>query len=119
MTLENLFLLLLVLLLAFYGVIRPWLRRRNEARMRQATQLEAPRAAPQPRVPPQPPARARGSHRVIPRGVPLAVAVPQAATRRQARSPVSSLLDARQGIVLATLLGPCRALDHSDRVPLS
>jgi hypothetical protein len=117
MTLEKLFLLLLVLLVAFYGVIRPWLRKRHQAKMRQETELEAPRAAPQPRVPPPLPARARSSHGVGPTGALLAVAAPPAAVRRQARSPVSSLLDARRGIVLATLLGPCRALDHSDRVP--
>lgn len=116
MTLVILILFLLLFLVAFYGVIRPWLRKRDEARMRQETELEVTRAALKPRVPPLRPVQARSSHRVIPTGARLAAAVPPAAVRRQARSPVSSLLDARRGIVLVTLLGPCRALDHSDRV---
>ena len=115
MTLGNLILLLLIAFAVFYAVIRPWLRKRNEARMRKATELEAPRAAAQPRVPPLQPARARSIHRVVPRVAPLTVAVRSAAVRRQARWPVGSLLDARRGIVLVTLLGPCRALDHSER----
>jgi hypothetical protein len=116
MILESLLLLLLIAFLAFYAVIRPWLRKRDEARMRQETELEAPQAALKPRVLPLLPAQTRSSHRVSPTGTRSAAAVPPAAVRRQARSPLSSLLDARRGIVLLTLLGPCRALDHSDRV---
>jgi hypothetical protein len=116
MTLLTLFLLLLLFFAVFYGVIRPWLRRRDEARMRQQAAREALTAAPaaaRPRIPLPLPTPARGSSDRVDVAGPNAA--PLGAVRRQARWPVSNLLDARRGIVLATLLGPCRALDHSDR----
>jgi hypothetical protein len=116
MTLLTLFLLLLLFFAVFYGVIRPWLRRRDEARMRQKSALEALTAAPAARRPSIPPPLAAPG-RSISQRVDLAgaIAAPPGAVRRQARWPVGNLLDARRGIVLATLLGPCRALDRSDR----
>jgi hypothetical protein len=50
-----------------------------------------------------------------PRLVPLSE-TPPGVTRRRARTRVGSLRDVRRGIVLMTILGPCRALE-SPRPP--
>jgi len=50
------------------------------------------------------------------RDMPVPTVVPPVATRRRASSPLGSLQEVRRGIVLMTLLGPCRALE-SPRPP--
>jgi hypothetical protein len=73
---------------------------------------EAPEALPpRVRIPSPPLASAFGGPREGPVGAPAPAAVPPVAIRRQARAPVGSLRDVRRGIVLMTILGPCRALE--------
>jgi hypothetical protein len=114
MTLESLFLLLL-LVAVFSTVILPWLRRHLEARMPQESEPEAPEATRRANVPPPRPTLPPSRPREGPMRAPLPAAAPPAGTRREARWPVTSLRDARRGIVLMTLLGPCRGLEPYDR----
>jgi hypothetical protein len=72
-----------------------------------------------PQIPPRrhrlPPAvvesrRAReGPHSAL-----LSLETPPSAARRRARSPLGSLRAVRRGIILMTILGPCRALEPPD-----
>ena len=114
MTPKDRFLLLLLVLAAFSSVILPWLRQRIAAQMPREIEPEALEAPRQVKRPPVSPARAPSMYREGPRRVPLPAVAPPGATRRRARWPVRSLGDARRGIVLMTLVGPCRALEPSD-----
>jgi hypothetical protein len=105
MTLEQLILILLLLLIPLYQLVAPGLRRRLEELARQASKTAAespssdlPRVV-APRVDIRGPARRHAP--------PPLVAPPTA--RRQTLSPVGNLRDARRGIILMTILGPCRA----------
>jgi hypothetical protein len=110
MNFENLIVVLAVLGMALFNVVLPWLRKRIEgelsgesAPIAQASMQAVPTAEPtEPREP---------SRRVR---VPLATGTPSVLARRARRSPVGSLREARRGIVLRTILGPCRALEPSD-----
>jgi hypothetical protein len=86
--------------------------------LRQWVKGDAPRGI-EPETPPIPPRghrlppavvrsrRAReGSHSAL-----LPLTVPPSAARRRARMPVGSLRAVRRGIVLMTILGPCRGLE--------
>ena len=121
MNLETLFFLLLLAFVVLVNAIWPWLRRRLEAGMPREREREAPEAARGAKVAPQRPAPAPGRPlapsrpREGPMRAPLPAAAPPAGTRRKARWPVTSLRDARHGIVLMTLLGPCRGLEPYDR----
>jgi len=117
MTLENLIVVLAVLGVALVNVVLPWLRKRREGALpgesesaeREDVREQAPTetalpplepATPEPTALPELPRRAR---------TPLAVAISQAVAPRPQRSPVGGLAEARRGIVLRTVLGPCRA----------
>ena len=118
MSLENLLVVLAVVLVAFFNVILPWLRKQREGGQPGETESELqeappPAAAPMPLASSAPEPEAR--HDALMRArVPLAAAMPPTAVRRSRRSPVGSLADARRGIVLGTVLGPCRALKPFD-----
>jgi hypothetical protein len=120
MSIESLFLLLLFVFVALSSVIVPWLRKRIDARMPPEIEPEALEATRRAQVrPPRPapaPDRSRASDRTRegPMRAPLPAVAPPAALRPQARWPVASLRDARRGIVLMTLLGPCRAMETYD-----
>ena len=120
MTLENLLVFAAIAVVAFVNVILPWLKKRREGGLpgepesaeRDDRQEQDPTetalqplqpATPEPTVQTELPRSARA---------PLAVAMSQAVAPRPRRSPVGSLADARRGIVLRTVLGPCRALEH-------
>ena len=117
MTLENLLVFAAIAVVAFANVILPWLKKRREGGLpgdaesaeREDMQEQDPTetalqplepATPEPTVQPELPRPARA---------PLAAAMSQAVAPRPRRSPVGSLADARRGIVLGTVLGPCRA----------
>ena len=120
MTLENLLVFAAIAVVAFVNVILPWLKKRREGGLPgepesaeredmqehdltgTALQPLQP-ATPEPTLQPEFPRPARA---------PLADAMSQAVVPRPRRSPVGSLADARRGIVLRTVLGPCRALEH-------
>ena len=120
MTLETFLVFAAIAVVAFVNVILPWLKKRREGGLPgepesaeredmqeqdltgTALQPLQP-ATPEPTLQPEFPRPARA---------PLADAMSQAVVPRPRRSPVGSLADARRGIVLRTVLGPCRALEH-------
>ena len=112
MTFENLVVLLLFGFVALLGVILPWLTKRREGRVPEAIKPEAPKGARRLEIPSPPLALAPWQYRA--KDAPSPAVMPPVATRRQQRSPVTSKSDVRRGIVLMTLLGPCRALEPSD-----
>jgi hypothetical protein len=120
MSWENLFFLLVVAFVVLANVILPWLRRRLAAGMPEEIEPEVPEATRRAKAAPPRPASAPGRFpaserlREGPMRAPLPAVGPPAAKRPQARWPVGSLRDARRGIVLMTLLGPCRGVEPYD-----
>jgi hypothetical protein len=107
MNLENLIFVLAVLGMGLFNVVLPWLRKRLEDERSgepAPIELETMQAEPaaEPKKPRETPRRVR---------VPQTTGTPAVPARRPRRSPVGSLGDARRGIVLRTILGPCRALE--------
>jgi len=117
MTLEDLLIFAAIAVVAFVNVILPWLKKRREGGLpgepesaeREDMQEQDPTetalqplepATPEPTVQPELPRPTRA---------PLTAAMSQPGAPRPRRSPVGSLADARRGIVLRTVLGPCRA----------
>jgi hypothetical protein len=124
MRLEDLLVPLFFGLIVLFRVVLPWLRKQRSreetvtpeppeaaAEVEGGTKAEAPsslRTAP-PRLPP-----IRDRSRDRPPAVAATERPVPSTERRALRSPVGNLRDARRGIVVMTLLGPCRALDRSD-----
>jgi hypothetical protein len=115
MTLENLLVFAAIVVVAFVNVILPWLKKRREgglpgepepAEREDMQEQDSSATALQPMEPLQPTVQPDLRRRS---SAPLAAAVRQAVAPRPRRSPVGSLEDARRGIVLRTVLGPCRA----------
>lgn len=106
MTLKELLPWALVVLL--YLLFSFWRGRRVERRTPQYFEPEAPE--PPARVRPRPPIRPVESP--LPREAPLPASTPPAPVRRVGRSRLGSLPEVRRGIVLMTVLGPCRARDR-------
>ncbi len=102
MSLETLLMVLAVVLAAVFNVILPWVRKRQDGGQSGNAEpeelREAPTAVPAPEF---------GTRRNAPTRTtaPMAPAV----ARPARRSPVGSLPGMRDGIVLAAVLGPCRA----------
>ena len=105
----------LVVLLTVFGllilVVSGWIRKRLGGKVLAMIEPEAAEAPPLVRIPSPPLASALGGPREGPMGAPLPAAASPAAIRRQTRAPVGNLRDVRRGIVLMTILGPCRALE--------
>jgi len=122
MTLESLFVVLFFLLFLLSGVVRPWLRRRRGGTGLDQPEGEEPdlsTADLEQEGPPLPigaPQASAAPHR--PRDRPASVPPAQTASPRpelrSLRSQLGDLREVRRGIVLMTVLGPCRALDESD-----
>jgi hypothetical protein len=110
MTRAQLFILVMVALVLLVNLLARGLRRWVKGDAPRGMEPEAPQIPPRGHRPPPPvvePRRAReGSH-----SAPLPRAVPPSAAHRRARPPVGSLRAVRRGIVLMTILGPCRALE--------
>jgi hypothetical protein len=101
---ELLLLLLLGLFLWFFNVALPeWLRRRQPEVPQDVERQEPPIVVHVPR-PQTPPA-------VAPRRTPPPAVPPLVAIRQRAPVGLGSRQDVRRGIVLMTILGPCRALE--------
>ena len=110
MTRAQLLILVMVAFVLLINLITRVLRRRRESEAPRRMDPEAPQVPPRGPRPPPPvvePRRAREG----PHSAPLPVAAPPSAARRRARSPLGSLRVVRRGIVLMTILGPCRALE--------
>jgi hypothetical protein len=109
--LEQLLLLALFLFVLFVNFfLAPWLRRR-QSEMQEEVQSQVSPVRPRARVFPPPRAGAPSMSRTGPRGLSLPPVATPATTRRRARSRLGSLRDVRRGIILMTILGPCRALE--------
>lgn len=104
---EQLLLLLLLSLLWLFQFIVPVLKRRVDEIARQTSKTETIScevcAVPAPRVEFHAPGRR----------APLPLVVPPT-SRQRTRSPVGGLRSLRRGIILMTILGPCRALDSPE-----
>jgi hypothetical protein len=101
--------LAVVLLINF---VRHMLKRRAEARAlrtRTSDVSEIPRPARQPPLPVAP-----GRFQDVSGAVPLSLAVSRLTPRLQRRAPLGGLQAVRRGVVLMTILGPCRALEPPD-----
>jgi hypothetical protein len=110
--------LLLFVLILFALLLRPllpfltdWLKRRehdmpSEGEPEASPVLRPERTVPRPLVA-RPPVVLRGG----PRDRPVPTVGPPVVPRRRARSHLGSLQEVRRGIVLMTILGPCRALE--------
>ena len=120
MTLENLLVFAAIAVVAFVNVILPWLKKRREGGLpgepesaeREDMQEQDPTETARQPLEPATPEPTVQTELPRPARAPLAVAMSQAVAPRPRRSPVGSLADARRGIVLRTVLGPCRALEH-------
>jgi hypothetical protein len=110
MTREQLLILVVVASILLINFAARMLRRRRESAMLRESEPEAPQIPPRAhRLPPpvvQPRRAGEGAH-----GAPLPLAVPPSAARQRVRSSLGSLRQVRRGIVLMTVLGPCRALE--------
>jgi hypothetical protein len=110
MTREQLLILLVlafVLLINFAArVLRRWVKGDAPRGIEPETPQIPPRGQRLPPAEVQPRRAREGPHRA-----PLPLAVAPSAARRRARLPVGSLRAVRRGIVLMTILGPCRALE--------
>ena len=111
MSLETLLIVVAVVLAAVFNAVLPWVRKRQEDGWfgnAEPELREAPTAvlAPVPSASPAPAPEFETR-----RNVPIRTTAPMApaATRPARRSPVGSLPEMRNGMVLAAVLGPCRA----------
>jgi hypothetical protein len=85
---------------------------------RQRQQRDAARGVGPPVSPDVPRPRSLQPVRAVPRpGFPVPVVEPLVATRQRVPVRPGGLRDIRRGIVLMTLLGPCRALEPPDPAP--
>jgi hypothetical protein len=113
MTREQLFILLVLAFVLLINFAARLLRRWVKSGVPRGMGPEAPQSPPRgPRLPlPVAPSR---TVREGPQGTPLPVAVAPPAARRRPRSRIGRAPELRRGIVLMTVLGPCRALEPSD-----
>jgi len=112
MTREQLILLAGVALALLLNFIRGMRRRRaggDASRRRESDVSERPRPARR-----TPPVVAPRRLPTAPATTPLPVAMPRVAPRPRARAPLGGLRAVRHGMVLMTILGPCRALEPPD-----
>jgi hypothetical protein len=110
MTRAQLFLLVMVALVLLVNLLARGLRRWGTGDAPRGMEPDTPQIPPRGRRPPPPVAEPRRA-REGPHSAPLPRAVPPAAARRRARSRLGSPRAVRRGIVLMTILGPCRALE--------
>ena len=117
MNLDDLLVFAAIAVVAFVNVILPWLKKRREGGLpgkpesaeREDMQEQDPTETARRPLEPATPEPTLQTELPRPARAPLAVAMSQAVAPRPRRSPVGSLADARRGIVLRTVLGPCRA----------
>jgi len=113
MNLEFLLVVLAFALAALFNVILPWVRKKH-LEAGQASNAESERQE-APTVLAPVPAALSGREPEARRNAPIRATLPKpaamapAVARPARRSPVGSLADVRDGIVLTTILGRCRA----------
>ncbi len=111
MSLEMLLVIVAVVAAAVFNVVLPWLKKLQEdglAGLAEPEVQEAPSALHATVLPASP---VPGPELVTRRSAPTRPTAPvaPAAARAARRSPLGSLSGMREGIVLAAVLGPCRA----------
>jgi len=111
MNLENLLVVLVIVLVTFFNVILPWLRKQLEDEQTGDAGAELQEAlptamGPMPAATPEPETR---RHAPLSAMMPLAVTTTPAAARPARRSPLGRHSDVRDAIVLMAILGPGRA----------
>ncbi len=111
MSLDQLFIALLIVLVVFINVVLPMIRRAAQEAQQDEGAEDAeqvvPAASVRKRVIPVEQAQTRPSQDRHHRPLPAPVATPRRGTRRV------MLREARRGIVLMAVLGPCRGLEQS------
>jgi hypothetical protein len=110
MTREQLFILVVLVFVLLINLAVRVLRRWGKGDAPRGIEPETPQIPPRGQRLPPPVVQPRRV-REVPQGAPLPAAVPLSAARRRARLPVGSPRAVRRGIVLMTILGPCRALE--------
>jgi hypothetical protein len=110
---QLLFLVLFLLVLLVSSVLVEVLKRQQRIAQPEG-EPEAPVLFSKAPLRPSPPLASPPTPRAGPCSTPVSETPPPSVTRRRAR--VGSLRDVRRGIVLMTILGPCRALE-SPRPP--
>jgi hypothetical protein len=111
---EQILFLALFLLVVLVNLVARWLRGRGERRPRvEAERPREIREGPR-RVPPRPAVPTPEISRA-PAPVAAPAPAPPAPVRRPPRFRLGGVADVRRGIMLMTVLGPCRALEPEDR----
>jgi hypothetical protein len=113
MTREQLFILSLLAFVLLISFAARLLKRRVAGEVPRAR--EAERLALPPRVHSLPPAVVPRQFYESPGTATLPLVMPPATPRPQARAALGDLWAVRRGIVLMTILGPCRGLEPPDR----
>jgi len=110
MTRDQLFILVMLAFALLINLVVRLLRGRRERQAPRGIEPETPRSPPPAHRLPFPvvePQRARTGLQ----SAPFPLAVPPSAACRRVRSSLRSLQEVRRGIVLMTILSPCRALE--------
>ena len=113
MTRQQLFLLLGLGVALLLNLLARGLRRRGTGDAPRGTAPAAPQVPPRGRRLPPPVVEPRRAGRG-PAAAPSRPSGPPADARRRARAPLGGRRAVRRGIVLMTVLGPCRALEPPD-----
>jgi len=112
MTYEQLLILLMLAFVLLLNVVVHALKKRVEGEGLRARKPEVPEISPRARRPP-PVVAPRRPHEA-PGTAPMPLTVPPVTLRRRPPVPVEDLRTVRHGIVLMTILRPCRALESPD-----
>lgn len=114
MTLEQVLLFAALALAPLFGALVRTVRRRLEGETPGDLEPEAPSVPPRVRTPPAPATGTAAGSRESPPAAVRGMVVAFAAADRPAPLRLSSHREVRQGIVLMTILSPCRALEPPD-----
>jgi hypothetical protein len=107
---ELLLLLVIGVILWLLNLLQAWVQRRQRGTARHAEREGGPPVPPVV-LRPRPPQLAREMAR---HGLPVPAVEPRVAIRQRVPRRFGSRRDIRRGIVLMTILGPCRALEPPD-----
>jgi hypothetical protein len=115
MILETLSSLLMFVLVTLFVMLLAWIAKRLDRHLRRSIDTDAVQHPDKSSIVPAPaPAATKSVYRERATGVRVPTAAPDTRALLRRRSPLKNLRDARGGIILMTLLGPCRALEPVD-----
>ena len=110
---ELLLLLVIGVILWLLNLLQAWVQRQQRGTARDAEREGGPPVPPV-ALRPRPPQLAR---EVARHGLPVPAVEPRVAIRQHVPMRFGSRQDIRRGIILMTILGPCRALDPPGPAP--